>query len=184
VSLSLRVATHADIPALQTLIAVSARGLSTCVYTSPQIEAAITHVFGVDTQLIVDGTYFVIDGEGPHPAAAGGWSRRRTLYGGDQMKAAADPLLDPAEEAARIRAFFVHPAWARRGLARQLYAACAQAAWQAGFRRFELMATLPGVPLYTTLGFEVLDGTTVSLPGGVRVPFCRMGGGIEPVRVR
>jgi len=174
----LRLATPADIPALQSLIADSARGLSSRFYTPEQIDAAIRHVFGVDTQLIADGTYFVIDGTDaslPSPAAAGGWSARRTLFGGDQMKADTDPRLDPASEPARIRAFFVHPQWARRGLARQLYTACAQAAWDAGFRAFELMATKPGEPLYAALGFTVLEEVTVALPGGVSVPFTRMG---------
>jgi GNAT superfamily N-acetyltransferase len=174
----LRLATSADIPALQALIADSARGLSGGFYTPAQIDAAITHVFGVDTQLIADGTYFVIDGTDaslPTPAAAGGWSARRTLFGGDQMKADTDPRLDPAAEPARIRAFFVHPQWARRGLARQLYAACERAARDAGFRAFELMATKPGEPLYAALGFAVLEPVTVSLPGDIAVPFTRMG---------
>lgn len=171
---ALRLATRADIPALQWLIAASARGLSRGYYTPAQIDAAITHVFGVDTQLIADGTYFVIDAADATPAAAGGWSARRTLFGGDQMKADTDPRLDPATEPARIRAFFVHPQWARRGLARQLYAACAQAAWDAGFRAFELMATKPGEPLYAALGFTVIEEVTMALPGGVVVPFSRM----------
>jgi len=174
----LRLVTPADLPALQSLIATSARGLSGGFYTPAQIEAAITHVFGVDTQLIADGTYFVIDGPDgvrPSPAAVGGWSARRTLFGGDQMKAGTDPRLDPATEPARIRAFFVHPQWARRGLARQLYAACERAARDAGFRAFELMATKPGEPLYAALGFTVLEPVTVFLPGGIAVPFTRMG---------
>lgn len=168
-----RVATLDDVPALRTLIAASARGLSVGFYTAEQVEAAVAHVFGVDTQLITDGTYYVVDApEGP--VAAGGWSARRTLYGGDQMKNAEDALLDPATEPARIRAFFVHPQWARRGLARRLYAECARAAWAAGFRRFELMATRPGEPLYAALGFVVAERVTVQLPGGVAVPFARM----------
>ncbi|MEO6589299.1 MAG: GNAT family N-acetyltransferase [Pyrinomonadaceae bacterium] len=175
-----RVAIPSDVPWLQALIATSARALSTGFYSRPQIEAAVTHVFGVDTQLIADGTYYIIDGpEGP--AAAGGWSRRGTLYGGDQMKDAEDPLLDPATESARIRAFFVHPDWARRGLARQLYTACSHAAWTAGFSKFELMATLPGEPLYVALGFTVVERVSVRLPGGVEVPFARMTRSLGPV---
>jgi GNAT superfamily N-acetyltransferase len=169
----------ADVPALRALIPASARGLSGGFYTSAQIEAAVTHVFGVDTQLITDGTYYLID-TASGPAACGGWSRRRTLYGGDQMKDSEDPLLDPATESARIRAFFVHPDWARRGLARQLYDACARAAWAAGFRDFELMATLPGEPLYTALGFSVVERVTVTLAGDVAVPFARMARRINP----
>ena len=174
-----RRATPADVPALQALIEASARGLSAGFYTPQEIDAAVTHVFGVDSQLVADGTYYVIDGEGG-PAAAGGWSARRTLYGGDQMKNAEDPRLDPATEPARIRAFFVHPAWARRGLAGALYATCARAAWAAGFRDFELMATLPGEPFYRTLGFEVVERVTTALPGAVDVPFVRMRAPIAP----
>lgn len=170
---NVRVATVADVPALQELISASVRGLSAGFYSPAQIAAAMTKVFGVDTQLIADATYFVIDGS-TGPVAAGGWSGRRTLFGGDQMKQAVDPPLDPRTEPARIRAFFVHPEWARRGLARQLYAACARAAYAAGFRRFELMATLPGEPLYLALGFAVVERVTLQLGAGVEVPFARM----------
>ena len=169
----------ADVPALRALIPASARGLSAGFYTAAQIEAAVTHVFGVDTQLIADGTYYLIDSASGF-AACGGWSCRRTLYGGDQMKQSEDPMLDPATEPARIRAFFVHPDWARRGLARQLYAECARAAWAAGFRSFELMATLPGEPLYVALGFSVVERVTITLAGDVDVPFARMARRINP----
>jgi GNAT superfamily N-acetyltransferase len=175
---SLRLATSNDVAALRTLIDASARGLSEGYYSPEQIEAAVTHVFGVDTQLIADGTYFVIDGA-DGPAAAGGWSARRTLYGGDQMKGSSDPLLDPSTEAARIRAFFVHPKSARQGLARRLYVACEQAARDAGFRAFELMATKPGEPFYASLGFEIVERVLVPLPGDVEVPFARMRRPIE-----
>jgi len=176
---NLRVATLDDVPTLRALIELSARGLSTGFYSPQQIDAAVAHVFGVDTQLITDSTYFVIDAA-DGPAAAGGWSARRTLYGGDQTKVGSDPRLDPRTEAARIRAFFVHPRWARQGLARRLYAACARAAWNAGFRDFELMATRPGEPLYDALGFTVVERVVVTLPGGVDVPFARMHRAIEP----
>jgi GNAT superfamily N-acetyltransferase len=174
-----RVATLNDVAALRALITESARGLSAGFYTPDQVEAAVTHVFGVDTQLIADGTYFVIDAP-DGPAAAGGWSARRTLFGGDQMKSAEDPRLDPATEPARIRAFFVHPRWARRGLARLLYSECARAAWAAGFRSFELMATRPGEPFYATLGFTVVERIETRLPGGIDVPFARMQRPIQP----
>ncbi len=169
----LRVANTSDIPALDALITASVRGLSPGYYTAAQIDAALAGVFGVDTQLIIDGTYYVIDG----PAgiiAAGGWSGRRTLYGGDQMKGTEDPKLDPQTEPARIRAFFVHPDFARRGLARLLYEKCAAAARAAGFRRFELMATLPGEQLYLALGFAAIERLTVTLDNAVDVPFLRM----------
>ncbi|MGE5729218.1 MAG: GNAT family N-acetyltransferase [Gemmatimonas sp.] len=168
-----RLATIPDVPVLRALIATSVRGLSAQHYSPAQIEAALVAVFGVDTQLITDGTYYVIDSPSG-PAAAGGWSFRRTLYGGDQMKGRVDPRLDPASESARIRAFFVHPQWARRGLARQLYAECVRAAIEQGFRSFELMATLPGEPLYAALGFSALERTSIALGGGVELPLVRM----------
>jgi GNAT superfamily N-acetyltransferase len=171
--MTVRLATAADVPALQELIELSARSLSVGFYTEAQIDAAVKHVFGVDTQLVADGTYFVIPGPAG-PVATGGWSARRTLYGGDQMKSAEDPLLDPATDAARIRAFFVHPDWARRGLARQIYLACEQAAYAAGFRQFELMATLPGEPLYRALGFTAVEHLASTVTGGVVIPFVRM----------
>ncbi len=168
----------ADVPALQALIATSVRSLSMEFYTPAQIEAAITAVFGVDTQLIADRTYYVIV-DACEPVAVGGWSYRRTLYGGDQMKGAEDPRLDPSMEPARIRAFFVHPAWTRRGLATRLYGECARAAHAAGFRRFELMATLPGVPLYAALGFSQVERIALPLAAGVELPLVRMARRIE-----
>jgi GNAT superfamily N-acetyltransferase len=169
----LRHATRADVPRLRELIDCSVRALSANYYTSAQIESALRHVFGPDTQLIDDGTYFVIE-DGAGLVAAGGWSRRRTLYGGDQMKSAADPLLDSTTEPARIRAFYVHPGWARRGLARRLFERCAADAGRAGFRAMELMATLPGEPLYLALGFAAVERTTAELPDGEVLALVRM----------
>ncbi|HET9636607.1 MAG TPA: GNAT family N-acetyltransferase [Gemmatimonadaceae bacterium] len=174
----LRVATMSDVRSLNTLIAASARELSAGFYSAAQVEALITHVFGVDTQLIADGTYYLIDRLEGEPVATGGWSFRRTLYGGDQAKSGEDTLLNPARDAARIRAFFVHPQFARRGLGRQLYAECERSACAAGFRRLELMATLPGEPLYSALGFRAMERSTVRLPGEVDVPLVRMEKGI------
>jgi GNAT superfamily N-acetyltransferase len=176
---TMRPAVAGDLPALHTLIEISVRALSRDRYSVEQVESALRHVFGPDTQLIADGTYFVITTPAGELVAAGGWSRRRTLYGGDQMKAAEDPLLDPACEPARIRAFFVHPAWARRGLARRLYERCAAEATAAGFRQLELMATLPGEPLYRALGFEAMESTEPVLPDGVRLPLVRMHRGLQ-----
>lgn len=170
----LRPATLADIPALRVLIDASVRELSRGFYTDEQIASALRYVFGPDSQLIADETYYVI----PAPdgfAASGGWSRRRTLYGGDQMKGTEDPLLDPAREPARIRAFYVHPAWARRGLGRRMLEHCASAAQAAGFTRLELMSTMPGVPLYTAMGFTAIEPTSTVLPDGVALPMVRMG---------
>jgi GNAT superfamily N-acetyltransferase len=171
--LPLRPATSDDVPALGRLINDSVRGLSAGAYDQRQIESALRHVFGVDTQLIADGTYYLVEGpEGP--AAAGGWSRRATLYGGDQHKSAPDVLLDPAADPARIRAFFVHPAWARRGLARRLFERCRASAQAAGFRSLELGATLPGVPLYEALGFAAVERVDAMMPDGVVLPVVRM----------
>jgi N-acetylglutamate synthase and related acetyltransferases len=171
----LRAATPADVPALQRLIADSVRALSVGYYSDRQIESALRYVFGVDTQLIADGTYFLIEEEDAGIAAAGGWSRRATLYGGDQHKTSAqDPHLDPATDAARIRAFFVHPRYVRRGLARRLYETCQAAARAAGFHAFELGATLPGVPLYEALGFTAVERADAVMPDGVVLPIVRM----------
>ena len=168
-----RLAAPNDVQDIRALIARSVRALSVGFYTPAEYEAALVHVFGVDTQLIADATYYVIDSP-DGLAAAGGWSKRRTLYGGDQMKETEDPLLDPAVDAARIRAFFVDPAWARRGLGTTLYRACAEAARAAGFRTLELMATAPGEPLYERLGFVVQERTALSLPGDVSLKLARM----------
>jgi GNAT superfamily N-acetyltransferase len=168
-----RVATDADVPALRALISESVRGLSVGYYTPAQAESALVHIFGPDTQLIADGTYYVVESNGVL-IAAGGWSHRRTHYGGDQTKSGDDPSLDPAAEPARIRAFFVHPAWARRGLGRLLFEHCLAAARDAGFRELTLVATMPGVPLYEALGFVAQESFAVPMPGGVELPVVRM----------
>ncbi len=161
----LRLATTDDLPALGALIPQAVRALSADCYSAEQIESSIRHAFGVDTQLIADGTYFVaeIDGE---LAGCGGWSWRRKIYGGDQIASEDDAPLDPTTEAARIRAFFVHPAFARRGVG--------SATARAGFRRLELLGTLPGERLYRTCGFEVSKYEDCTLPDGVVVRWVRM----------
>ncbi len=169
-----RTADFNDIPRLNELIAASARALSSGYYTPAQIESAIKYVFGVDTQLVIDQTYFVAEADG-QLAGCGGWSRRNTLYGGDQYKETEDPLLDPAKDAARIRAFFVHPDYARRGIARHLMEICETAAKSNGFKRLELGATLPGVPLYAAMGYEVIETMHRSLPDGESWEVVRMG---------
>ena len=171
--MTLRAATRADLPALNELIQRSVRELSAGHYSPAQIDSSLKHVFGVDTQLIADATYFVIE-EGSTIVAAGGWSKRATLYGGDQAKPNEDPLLDPARDPARIRAFFVQPEFTRRGLARQLYDACAAAARAHGFQSLELGATLPGVPLYKALGFAELERIEHPMPDGEALPLIRM----------
>ena len=171
--ISVRLASAADIPALDVLIATSVRTLSVGFYTPEQIESGLRFVFGVDSQLIADQTYYVIDGL-TGPVACGGWSHRATLYGADQHKTGPDLILDPATLPARIRAFFVHPDWARRGLATRLLATCAGAAAAAGFHSLELAATLPGEPLYAALGFVAHERSSVILPDGVALPIVRM----------
>ena len=169
----LRPAKHADIPALQELIALSGRALSAGFYSPSQAEAITRHVFGVDSQLIDDQTYFVLESESLI-VACGGWSKRRTLFGGDKAKSGPDPLLDPATESARIRAFFVDPSMARRGLGRKLMDACVEASRSAGFSSLELVATLPGEPLYLASGFAVVDRFDLHLPRDIQVPVSRM----------
>lgn len=151
--ITIRPATFYDIPVLQQLIALSARGLSVGYYTPAQTESAIKYVFGVDTQLITDGTYFAVEEDGVI-IACGGWSKRNTLFGGDQFKTVADPLLDPEKDAARIRAFFVHPDKARQGVGRMLINACEHAALNNGFSKMEMGATLPAcrfMPKWVTM---------------------------------
>ncbi len=169
---ALRLAVDADSATIEDLIARSAEILSLDFYTADQRHAAITYVFGVDRQLIADRTYFVVcDDTGI--IGCGGWSKRETLFGGDQVASRNPRLLDPAIEAARIRAFFVDPGAARRGIGSQLLAASEAAARADGFVQFELLATLPGVPFYAARGFEVTDNVSIDL-GGVSVPFVAM----------
>jgi len=173
-NVELRPATLTDIPALQELIRVSVTALSAEHYTSEQIQSALSHVFGVDTQLIMDGTYFVAEIEG-QLAGSGGWSKRTTLFGGDQSKAnRVDSLLNPAVEAARIRAFYVHPRWSRRGVGSRILTACEEAARAAGFSRIELVATLPGEPLYAARGYERAEAMLLETPDGESLPAFRM----------
>ncbi len=162
-----------DVLSLTALLRASVLGLGNAEYSPRQLESALTHVFGVDTRLIADGTYFVVE-EGAKPAACGGWSRRRTLYGGDQSAGRSDDRLDPAIEPARIRAFFVHPDHARRGLGRRLLDFCEDAARREGFQSMELMATLSGVPLYERCGYARVEAVDLELPDGVHFPLVRM----------
>lgn len=171
-ALVIRTAASGDIPMLGRLIERSARALSRDHYTDAQIEAAIMHVFGVDSALIDDGTYLVAEWDGML-AECGGWSARATLFGGDRFPARSDAMLDPAVDAARIRAFFVDEGQARRGVGRTLLATCEAAAIEAGFRRATLMATLPGEPFYVTCGYRT-DRASVQDCGGVAVPFVQM----------
>lgn len=131
------------------------------------------HIFGVDTQLITDGTYYVAEIDN-QIVGCGGWSKRKTLFGGDQAKEEIDSLLDPETEAARIRAFFVHPQWARRGVGKQIIDVCEDAATEAKFREIEMAATLPGEPMYKACGYEVAERFEIDLPNGLKLPLARM----------
>ena len=175
--LAVREAVASDIPALQSLIRASVLGLQAADYTPEQLEQALERVFGVDTQLIADGTYFVAEAhvdDGPVIAACGGWSKRKTLYGSDHCAGREDALLDPRHDAAKIRAFFVHPVWARRGIGSKILEVCEAAAVQAGFRRFEMGATLTGVPLYLARGYVEREHRQVPLSSGLSLPIVHM----------
>jgi GNAT superfamily N-acetyltransferase len=176
-SFAVRLATPADVPVLSALIEASVRELQAADYSPTQLDAALSSVFGVDSQLIADGTYFVVEVEGPEPVivGCGGWSRRKTLYGGDRFAVREDSLLDPARDPARIRAFFVHPTWARRGIGALMLDTCERAAASEGFTRLEMGATLTGVPFYRAKGYAALEDLTVGLPGGQSLPIVRMG---------
>jgi GNAT superfamily N-acetyltransferase len=177
-SIRIRKAVAADDPVLHTLIESSVRGLMAVSHTPKQIEGALGTLLGLDTQLIADGTYFVAESaiaEGkPYIVACGGWSKRKTLFGSDHREGREDSLLDPARDAARIRAFFVHPEWTRRGIGTQILEACESAARAAGFKRFELGATLTGVPLYEVHGYVAVERIEVPLRNGASLPVVHM----------
>jgi GNAT superfamily N-acetyltransferase len=172
-----RKAVAADIPRLREVIDASVRGLQAQDYSPAQIEGALASVYGVDSQLIADGTYFVVEVSAAGATliiACGGWSKRKTLYGGDQYAGREDSLLDPARDAAKIRAFFVHPQWARRGLGTLILEACENAAISAGFRRLEMGATLSGVAFYRARGYAEIEKQSVPLGNGGALPIVRM----------
>ena len=170
---SLRLATDGDIPELETLIGRSVRELQADYYSTAQMDGALGSVFGVDRQLIRDQTYFVVE-QGQAIIACGGWSKRESLFGNDAARAREDALLDPSRDAARIRAFFVHPEWARRGMARAILHACEEAIRAARFRNIELVATLPGVPFYRAFDYQAGERYEVPLVNGLSLPVVRM----------
>ncbi|HEX8494496.1 MAG TPA: GNAT family N-acetyltransferase [Pyrinomonadaceae bacterium] len=169
----LRKADLADRPAITQLIELSARELSRAEYSDAQIEGAIATVFGVDSDLIYDGTYFVAEVSGVL-VGCGGWSKRRTLFGGDQYARRESTELDPNSEAARIRAFFIHPEWARKGIGRAILEKCEAEAQASGFHSLELMATLPGLTFYRALGYVGNERVTYDLDGRVSIEFVPM----------
>lgn len=169
----LRLACESDVPALEALVPLSVRSLQAPYYSQAQMDAALGPVFGVDRQLVRDGTYFVADQQGVI-VGCGGWSRRRSLYGGDSSRAGEDELLDPQRDAARVRAFFVHPAWARRGIGRSIMVACEQAIVRAGFRMVDIVATLAGEPLYAAFGYAVVERYEIPMAGDLSLPAVRM----------
>ena len=175
-NLRIRTAQLADVPALRRLIELSVRGLQAEDYTPRQIEGALGTALGLDTQLILDATYFVaFPAEQPDTlVACGGWSPRRTLFGSDGGSGRSAALLDPVIDAARIRAIFVHPDWARRGLGSFILRHCESEAQRAGFRRFEMGSTLTGVPLYRLRGYVERERVDVPLPNGEVLPVIRM----------
>lgn len=171
--MKIRKARIEDRKAIQQLIAVSARQLSRDYYSDTQIETAIKTVFGVDTDLIADGTYFVVEING-ELAGCGGWSKRKTLFGGDQYSSRDTGYLDPQSEPAKIRAFFIHPEHARKGIARAILTECETEARAQGFRALELMATLPGIEFYKSCGFTATGNLDLDLSEGVKLELVPM----------
>jgi N-acetylglutamate synthase-like GNAT family acetyltransferase len=177
-SVYIRLAETRDIPALQALIEASVRILQAADYSPAQLEVALQTVYGIDTQLISDGTYFAAEEKGadatPLLVGCGGWSKRKTLYGGDHWTQREDSLLDPARDAAKIRAFFIHPDWARRGIGKKILEHSECAAVKAGFRRLEMGATLTGIPFYRAHGYLELETVAVPLGQGLSLKIVRM----------
>lgn len=184
----LRLALPEDVPALRKLIEASVLGLQTEDYSPAQIEGALETVFGVDSQLIADGTYIVAEAPaaanaGAEPADAksnwtivgcGGWSKRKTLYGSDRWTGREDSLLDPQRDAAKIRAFFIHPGWARQGVGSKILQACEDAARAAGFTRYEMGATLTGAKLFGAKGYQRVKPICIPLNNGETLPVIHM----------
>ena len=177
---AIRPAVSADVAVLRELIDASVRRLQSGDYSPAQIDSALRTVFGVDSQLITDGTYLLVEtvpagpGKKPIIVACGGWSKHKTLYGGDSWRDRQDDLLDPATDAAKIRAFFIHPDWARRGIGTLLLDACESAAYAAGFTRFEMGATLTGAKLFEKRGYVAMERLNVPLEGEITLPIIHM----------
>lgn len=175
----LRLACLEDVPVLEELIPLSVFVLQAPYYSAAQMEAACGAVFGVDRQLIADGTYFVAEAAG-RIVGCGGWSKRKSLFGGDAARSAEDSQLNATTDPARVRAFFIHPEWARQGIGRAILEASESAIASAGFSRIELVATLAGEPLYRVCGYEEAERYEVSMSGGLTLPVVRMTKCIAP----
>jgi GNAT superfamily N-acetyltransferase len=169
-----RLAARADIAALRVLMDGAIRELQRGFLSPAEIEASFA-TMGLDTQLIDDGTYFVVEADGGALAGSGGWSRRATLFGGDHSAGRDAALLDPSRDAARVRAMYTSPAFARRGVGRTILGLCERAAAAEGFRRAELAATLAGEPLYRACGYVPIERFTAATPSGLAIPLIRMG---------
>ncbi|MES2570959.1 MAG: GNAT family N-acetyltransferase [Verrucomicrobiota bacterium] len=169
----IRLAQWNDVPALEKLIPLSVHSLQVACYSSAQREAALGPVFGVDRQLIADGTYYVVEQEGDL-VGCGGWSKRKAVFGGDRARVGQDALIDPGSDPARIRAFFIHPNWARRGIGKAILAECESAIVAAGFVDVELVATLSGEPLYLACGYGEVERYEVPMRDGLTLPVVRM----------
>ncbi|HET9469294.1 MAG TPA: GNAT family N-acetyltransferase [Vicinamibacterales bacterium] len=167
-----RLATVADLPALRELMQASIRTLIGALLDRPRAEASF-EIMGLDTQLIEDGTYFVVEDD-RRIAGCGGWSRRATLFGGDHSAGRDARLLDPASEPARVRAMYTHPDFVRRGVGRRVLSLCEAAAVREGFRSLELVATIAGEPLYRACGYSVVERIEVPTSRGVTIPCARM----------
>ena len=179
-SFIIRRAVMADLPILNDLVTEAVQQLNAPDYTPQQIASALFYAYGVDTQLIQDGTYFVAEMNG-RIVGCGGWSKRQSMVGGDKAKhsPADDNLLDPLVDAAKIRAFFVHPNDSRQGIGRALMGVAEMAARQAGFTRLELLATRTGEPLYAAVGFAVQERIDAMMPDDTAFPLARMTKAIE-----
>ncbi|HXP45023.1 MAG TPA: GNAT family N-acetyltransferase [Candidatus Acidoferrales bacterium] len=184
IQIQIRKAIAADIPRLREVIEDSVRGLQAGDYSPAQIEGALQSVYGVDSQLIADGTYLVAEAivsrGKPEIVGCGGWSKRKTLYGGDQYAGREDSLLDPTQHAAKIRAFFIHPNWARCGIGSLILEACENAALETGFTRLEMGATLSGAAFYKAKGYAGVENQEVPLGNGEVLPIVKMEKRVAP----
>ncbi len=170
----IREATKTDIPILNQIVQLSIRQLGGKCYSSEQVESSLKYLFGIDTQVVADGTYYVVETH-DQIVACGGWSRRKTPFGGDQASTIQNSeLRDPKIDPAVIRAFYVHPDWARQGIGKKLLDYCETQALREGFRWFELTSTLSGYPLYARYGYQETGKIAMTLPGNISISGVKM----------